>query len=94
MGRCPFENGGGINFANIVMQGSKPDRVEWAAGVTFLLSAAVYMAGPWVSLSWLQYFKVVPLVVVLLLLLRGPRREQTGVVVVGLIFGILGDLVL
>lgn len=84
----------GINFTNIAMQGSKPDNLQLAGGIVFILSAAAYMAGPWVSASWLVYFKVVPLVVVVLLILKGPRRENTWTVAVGLIFGIMGDLVL
>lgn len=82
-----------INFTYIAMQGSR-DNLEWLAGIVFILSAGAYMAGPWVSVSWLVYFKVVPLVIVLLLILRGSRRENTWTVVVGLVFGIMGDLVL
>lgn len=83
-----------INFTNIAMQGSKPDNMQWLAGIVFVLSAAAYMAGPWVEVPWLVYFKVAPLVVVLVLILRGPRREGTWTVVIGLIFGIMGDLML
>lgn len=83
-----------INFTNIAMQGSKPDSWQLPAGIVFVLSAAAYMAAPWVSISWLAYFKAVPLVVVLVLIIRGPRRENTWTVVIGLIFGIMGDLML
>lgn len=76
------------------MQNTKAESVQWVAGAIFLLSAAAYIAGPWVSLSWLQYFKIVPLIVVLFLILRGPRGNHTGIVAVGLVFGMLGDLVL
>jgi uncharacterized membrane protein YhhN len=77
-----------------VGQQAKTGKLERLAHLFYFLSGLTYIVGPTLGIAWFAYFKALPLLIVIVMLLSEGRWEQTGLIVAGLVFGVMGDLVL